>query len=364
MSLLKEINVFRRSLMKNLTKNIGRSAQKIDPDTKIDVKRVLISRPNHRLGNLLLITPLLQEVENTFPNAKVDLFVKGGLPSIIFKNYSNVDRIIQLPKNHFRELPTYIGKWLSIKQKKYDIVINVVNNSSSGRLSTQFANARFKSFDNENKVLDEKAPDYHHIAKHPVYNFRFFMKQLHVPISCTPIPSLNLKLSSDEISDGKLKLKELVKNDKKTISIFTFATGEKMYPESWWEKFYDRLKLEYQNFNILEILPVENVSQLAFKALTFYSKDIREVAAVIANTVVFIGADSGMMHLANASQTPTVGLFSVTDTAIYGPYGNGSTAIDTRTTDIDESIKIIDSILFSGRYRNFGALNLTTNDNS
>jgi ADP-heptose:LPS heptosyltransferase len=37
----------------------------------------------------------------------------------------------------------------------------------------------------------------------------------------------------------------------------------------------------------------------------FYSKDIREIGAVIANTEIFIGADSGIMHLASASLTPT-----------------------------------------------------------
>jgi hypothetical protein len=38
----------------------------------------------------------------------------------------------------------------------------------------------------------------------------------------------------------------------------------------------------------------ENVSQIAFKP-TFYSKDIREIGAVIANTEIFIGADSGII---------------------------------------------------------------------
>lgn len=346
MNPLKEINAFRRFLMKSLTSNIGKSNQKIDPNTKIEVNRILISRPNHRLGNLLLITPLLQEIATTFPNAKVDLFVKGGLPSIIFKNYDNTDRIIQLPKKHFKELHKYIGGWASLKKRQYDIVINVVKNSSSGRLSTQLANAKFKFFDNEVEDIDAKAPDYHHIAKHPVYNFRDFMTQLNIPVICNPIPPLNLKLSSEEIANGKEKLQDLVKNDKKTISIFTFATGDKRYSESWWEKFYNRLKTEYKNFNILEILPVENISQIAFKALSFYSKDIREIASVIANTSIFIGADSGMMHLANASQTPTIGLFSVTDPEIYSPYGNNSTAVDTNETDTDGLINVINRILY------------------
>jgi hypothetical protein len=46
------------------------------------------------------------------------------------------------------------------------------------------------------------------------------------------------------------------------------------------------------DYNIIEILPVENVSQIAFKSPVFYSKDIREIGAVIANTEIFIGADN------------------------------------------------------------------------
>jgi muconolactone delta-isomerase len=66
------------------------------------------------------------------------------------------------------------------------------------------------------------------------------------------------------------------------------------------------LKAEYSNYNIIEVLPVENVSQIGFKAPTFYSKDVREIGALMANTEVFI--DSGIMHLASASKVST-GLF-------------------------------------------------------
>lgn len=60
--------------------------------------KILIVRPNHRLGNLLLITPLIKEIENTFSNPSIDLFVKGNLTEIIFKNYNAVNKHIKLPK--------------------------------------------------------------------------------------------------------------------------------------------------------------------------------------------------------------------------------------------------------------------------
>ena len=124
--------------------------------------------------------------------------------------------------------------------------------------------------------------------------------------------------------------------EKKNIALFTYATGAKCYSPEWWIPFYQRLQTEFPNYQFIEILPAEHVSQIDFAAPTLYSKSIREMAAVIANCTLFIGADSGVMHLASAALTPTVGLFQVTDPAVYGPYGNHSFAADTRvmTTEI------------------------------
>ncbi|MGO4906245.1 glycosyltransferase family 9 protein [Flavobacterium sp. W20_MBD1_R3] len=347
MSILKKVNIYRRILTQGLTKNIGRSQKnkKIDLTQKIKIKRVLISRPNHRLGNLLLITPLVQDVITTFPDCKIDLFVKGGLAPIVFDNYTNIDSVIELPKKPFKNLVDYFKVWVKIKKQKYDIVINVDKNSSSGRLSAQFADAKYKFFGEVDENIPAKYTDYEHIAKYPVYEFRGFLTKLGFPENENPIPSLDLKLNISEINEGQKIVKELVKNERETICIFTYATSDKCYSTTWWEEFYKRLKAEYQNYNILEILPVENISQIGFQATTFYSKDVREIASVIANTAIFIGADSGIMHLASAAKTPTIGLFSRPNINMYSPYNNNSTAIDTNTGDKEDWIKTINIAL-------------------
>ena len=347
MKISKKINVFRRSLTHLITKNIGNSQlnQNTDFIDKAKIKRILICRPNQRLGNLLLITPLIEEVTTTFPECKIDLFVKGTLAPIVFKNYANINLIFELPKKPFKTLIDYFQVWAKIRKQHYDIVINVDKNSSSGKLATQFARSKYKFFGDSNDDNALKYKDYKHIAKYPIYDFRSYLSQLGLEKNENPIPSLNLKLSSLEIAEGKKVLNDIVNNDKKTICIFTFATGEKCYSESWWENFYERLKKEYSNYNIIEVLPVENVSQIAFKAPTFYSKDIRQIGSLIANTELFIGADSGIMHLASSVQTTTVGLFSITDINKYQPYGNNSVAINTNISDTDDSIKIINSTI-------------------
>lgn len=346
MSFIQKINNYRRAIMRGLTKNIGRT--EFDGNSNLEalkVNRVLISRPNHRLGNMLLITPLVQEVSLAFPNAKIDLFVKGNIAPIVFQNYEKVDRILRLPKKHFKELGTYLGGWFGLRKHKYDIIINVDTNSSSGRLSSQLAKGQYKFFGDVPDEVAGRYPDYRHMAKFPVYNFRYYLTQLGFPETYRPVQTMNIMLSTEELSHSKKILRDIVKNDKKTISIFTYATGDKCYKSDFWNPLYERLIIEFPDYTIVEVLPVENVSQIDFKAPSFYSKDVREICAFIANTDIFVGADSGIMHLANASQTPTIGLFTVTDTDKYGPYGNSSMAINTDKSGIEDYITAIKGIV-------------------
>ena len=317
----------------------------IDFRSKADIKRILICRPNHRLGNLLLVTPLLQEVIEIFPLAKIDLFVKGSIAPSLFKNYTNINRIIQLPRRPFVSLWKYLSGWFAIRMNRYDLVINTVNHSASGRLATKFANSKYKFFGDIDEDPQLRFPDDDHMAKYPVYSFRRNLHAMGFNTSKRKVAFLDLKLSSDEIAAGKRTADAIVQNDKKIICLFTYATGDKCYSQSWWMKFYERLKSEYGDYNIIEILPVENVSQISFLAPSFYSKNLREIGGLIANAEVFIGADSGMMHLASAAKTPTVGLFQKTNTRIYEPYNPSSVAIDTGISDCDECMRILNRIL-------------------
>ena len=310
-----------------------------------DVKRVLIIRPNHRLGNMLLITPLVQEVLTVFPGATIDLFTKGGISPIVFRNYKGVEHIIQLPKKPFRNLVQYIKGWNTIVGKRYDIVINAVSNSSSGKLAAKLANARVKLAGELDDDIKKRYPQHRHIALYPVYSFRSSMEKLGRNINWTLTPYLDLKLAREEVLRGKDILEQVTKNDKQTLALYTYATGDKCLPPSWWEPFYIELMSRFPAHNIIEILPVENVSQLSFKAPSYYSRDIREIGAVIANTAVFIGADSGIMHLASASLVPTIGLFGVTDIEHYKPYNPGSIGVDVNTVTMDELLVLVEQAI-------------------
>ena len=351
MIIIKKINVFRRKITKLLTNSIGNSHRNhshikfIDDLSKIN--RILIVRPNHRLGNTLLYTPIIQEIIEAFPNAKIDLFVKGEVAKVVFKNYEPVKNFIILPKKHFKKLHHYLYRWFLLIFKRYDLTINIEPKSSSGKIASRLSNATYKYYGTEFDNIIKFDTNQSHFAKLPVYKFRnYIYKSFHEKTNEAPIKELNLRLSESEILNANEKLNSIIPfKEKETISIFTFATGDKCYCEDWWNEFYGKLLIQFPDYNIVEILPFENVSQINFKAPTYYSKDIREIASFISNTKIFIGADSGMMHLACATKTPVIGLFSVTPIEKYGPFGKNKIGINTDRTTINQIIEEINKIL-------------------
>ncbi|XBQ15220.1 MAG: glycosyltransferase family 9 protein [Oceanicaulis sp.] len=55
--------------------------------------------------------------------------------------------------------------------------------------------------------------------------------------------------------------------------------------------------------------------------------DLVEAAACLKRARLFVGNDSGLMHIAAASGAPTLGLFGPTDEALYGPWGPNARSI-------------------------------------
>lgn len=341
-----EINAFRRKVLGSLTSNVG-SRIKVRNHYSLErnsPKRILIVRPNSRLGNQLMLTPLLQEIEQLLPDCKIDLFVRGNLAPILLANYANVDRIIKLPSKPFKDLSGYLSTWVKLRKYEYDLVFNVDKGSSSGRLCTKWVRGQAKYFGEYREQAGNT--DAVHMAKWPVYNFRWFLSQIGGRENTESPKPLLMKLSESEKENGHQLLNKMVGNSKPTIMFYTFATGDKCLSKDWWKPFFSQLKERYADrYNLLEVLPKENVSQIDFDSLNYYSNDIREMGGVMHYGKVFITGDCGVMHLASSVGIPTVALFSRNNVRTYEPYNDGSIAFLAEKISTDELLAAIDHIL-------------------
>jgi len=333
------INPYKTRFFKFLTSSFRNSKNilELTGSERKNIRRILVTRPNHRLGNQLLLTPLIQTLEREFPEAKIDLLVNGTLSTVLFENYKNVHHIYSLPKKPFKHLSEYISVSMRILKSRYDIGLAGIEDSNSSKIFVRLSRARFKLF---NGVFEH--PPSEHIAKKPIDNLMSILHSGQKPIN---YPKIDIQLSTAEIANGKKVLHKFVDSKKKTIGIFTNATGKKKLSKEWWKTLCAMLEERYPQANFFEILPKENISQVDFKYVNWLSGDIREMAAVIENCDLFICADSGVMHLATATSTATFGLFNgQTNPQVYGPYGPNKFTVETHKMSLDALVLQIEQL--------------------
>jgi ADP-heptose:LPS heptosyltransferase len=298
------------------------------------IHRILVCHVSHTLGNTLLLTPLLRELERLYPGAEVDVVTRSPVADGIFGAFDGVRHVYRLPRHGVASPFSLLRTLRELRARRYDLAIDPCLRSQSDRIGVLLANAqRTLGFVGPGKsgVLthDVESPDsIVHIGKLPVYLLRRAVGRL----DSTPYPRLDICLTDEEREHGSSQLMRLFDDAPSTIpgmrptiiGLFANATGAKNLGCDWWQSFAARVATRWPNARIVEFVPAAGDSLLDAAYPTFYSSDLRRLASVMANVDLFVSADCGVMHLACAAGTRTVGLFSVTDPAEWGPYGPGN----------------------------------------
>lgn len=307
------------------------------------IHKILICRPNHRLGNAILISPLLAEVEALYPGAEIDMVSGGHAAQTLFANRFQLRQVFSFPRKIARHLWSSMGLLRQLRENTYDLAIDASNGSQSGRLLLAIVKARFKlGFPDESVQADGEVTKAQEGPEHFALRTVFLLRTAYAGKLDQGWPELNIRLTNDEKQQASLALARIVgestlsSSPRPVVGIFANATGAKRYGEAWWTQFVTTLQTLQPGICIVDLVADHGQSQLGQTFPSYYTRDLRRLASVIANMSAFISADCGVMHLAAASGTPTLGLFSVTSAAKYGPYGEANSAIDTAALNAAE----------------------------
>jgi heptosyltransferase-3 len=334
------INNFRRSVARRLMRMVfGSHGQPTsEPLPAKGIYRILVCHISHSLGNTLLLTPLLSELEKVYPAAEIDILTRSPVAKSIYGHFFNVQRIFRLPAHGVGHPLQFFGTLRRMRKIRYDLAIDADPLSQTGRLLTLLSNSTYTlGFSSPKKhgeithavALPEQLASK---GRRPVYLLRQAMG-CHAAADY-PVP--DLRLTAEERAQGKAALlRSLAASGITTpgrgiIGVFGNATGDKLLSEAWWTRFMLVLEAAHPDHRIVEILPHSGESMLGSRYPAYYSTDLRKLACVLSGLDVYISADCGVMHLACASDVTTMGIFTVTNAAEWGPYGPNRHVIDAQ----------------------------------
>lgn len=302
------------------------------------IDRILICRTSHSLGNTLLLTPLLAELECVYPGAEIDIVTQSPVAHDLYRSFFPLRRVFLLP-SRFLQHPLIVWRVVkAMRRTSYDLVIDTDHGSKTARALLALAHGRYKlgfcGPEKSGQVNHAVAiPEHvHHVAKLPVYLLRQALNRVDGDGAKYPQP--DIRLSRIEREDGSRALSRIMggsnASSRRVIGVFANATGAKRLEHPWWKAMLDRLEILLPGYAFLEFTPVLGASMLDLRYPTQYCSDLRKLTAVISQLAAFISVDGGLMHVAWASGTTTLGLFTSTDVDTWGPYGTNTTVIKAR----------------------------------
>jgi len=289
-------------------------------------KKICILHLN-QIGDLVFSLPLLKALRENFPDASIHSVVKPYLEELL-SGSPYVDRIILREKGlqAQRELLKHIRK------NKYDLLISLSTSEECLTL-TAFSKARVKAGFSRfpwNVCLDVKDTIEGHNSW---YNNLKLLKRLNVNVNKNNYVGL-LSLDKNEC-DLTLPNKFVIISPGASRRRFAKTWGEAKFAELMLslKNKYDLIpvlvggkdNLEYNSTIIRKVR--ENDQGKGMDVINTTGTGLRELCSMIKDASLFVGIDSGIMHLASSLDIPVVGIFGPTDPFYVGPQNDRSVVV-------------------------------------
>ncbi|HEY6455810.1 MAG TPA: glycosyltransferase family 9 protein [Steroidobacteraceae bacterium] len=301
-----------------------RPAGRLDPR---EIRSVLIGRINGRLGNTLFLTPMIAQLHTLLPDAQIDLALSYPNSPALLADTPGLRRVILFPHKGANLIPGYLRALRQLRATQYDLAIDPTPFSTSGRLLLSLTRARFRlgfNMPSQWAALTHAVPlpgQIMHQGRQPAY--------LLTALGGAWQPAalrLRLPLRPDEVAAARAAIATAlcvvsldVDPNRPIVGYFGHATGLKALSPSWWGRFWLALRSLRPQVIPLEFLPRAGATPTVPGFATLHLPAQRQLTAAISNLRMFVSADAGPMHLASTTDTPTIGLFQVTDPVLYGP---------------------------------------------
>lgn len=251
------------------------------------------------IGDAIISSGIFNHLAEQYPQARFT--VAGGSAAVsVFEAFPRLDRIIcviKKPRNRH-----WIDLWLEVCGQKWDIVVDLRGSLISFLLYAKKRYVFFKPDKSKSKSEQLAA-----------------MMKLNVP------PPTKLWSSAE----AKANAAKLLPEDKDVILLAPKTnSAAKDWPIERFAELAQRLCTEKTVFAVLaaqaqkesvqpiiQALPKENVLDLSG------ATDLLTAYAIMERSKLFIGNDSGLLHMAAASGMRCVGLYGPSNDKVYAPRG-------------------------------------------
>jgi len=266
---------------------------------------------SNRIGDCVISSGVIREIARQIPGARITVAC-GRPPAPFFRSAPNVERVIILDKK--RLAGHWIDLWRQVVGTQWDLVIDIRGSALAWLVPTRRRVIYNRSWETGERKVE----------------------MLSRPLGAAAPLDPEIFLDPRAVAERQAVLDPQLAAGAGPGPIIALAPIAHQPGKSWpaerWGELVERLKAEprFEGWRFMAVggpgdrPPATPALEAAGpRGIDFVGKgDILASAAAIDVADLFVGNDSGLMHVAAALGRPTLGLFGPTEWWLYGPWGS------------------------------------------
>lgn len=299
--------------------------------------KILLLKFRH-IGDVLLSTPLIENLARHFPHAKIDYALNRDCAEMIarnprIRNVITYDREKIKRQNFTARIASELRFAMQLRRARYDLVISLTEGDRSAALAL-FCGAPRRFGFRPPKGIFHYLPVYQrtgvwpsgHMIEKDLQFIKFLGKEIttrKVAIHCAP---------HDEQTAAKILARHRMQK-----FVHVHAVSRWMYKciaDETMANVIDHCATQGYPA-VITASPAENEMQRTARITSLCKSNplnlagkltLKQVAALNRNAAFFIGVDTAIMHISAANNTPTFAFFGPSRARSWGPWDNAQSA--------------------------------------
>ena len=302
----------------------------------MNYKNILIVKLS-AIGDVVHALPVAHSLKKNYPEARITWVVEKPAYDLLTNN-PDIDEIIIFDKPKFKTLAglfRHAPEFVSLlRGKKFDLALDLQGLFKSGMISfLSGAKSRFvyeNTREGSQFLSTRIAGEYQkaHVVDRCLDVVRGLGCQVDEPVFTLNVTEAEADLTIRIARQANLDLEK---------SYVVFALGANWPNKIWPYEHFAALSDRLYDANIIPVMVGGKGEKVLAELITAMTKippidltgktTLKQLAYVIQKASVFVGGDTGPMHLSAAIGTPTVALMGPTDIIRNGPYRQQTSAI-------------------------------------
>ena len=280
------------------------------------------------IGDVVLMTPMVEALHHTLPGVQIDLLVKKGMEPL-FKDHPYLQQVLIWDKSN-RKYSNLFRLMQRVRQEKYDQVITLQRFFSGGLIAV-LSGAKVKAGFDKNPLSRWFTYRLPHVINNPSVHEADRNISLLAHLGVSPPWKPRLHLSESVIKRVMSSVRQPYLCIAPASLWFT-----KQYPEEQWIDLMDNIPQHYTCYVIGSKSDKPLAERLCNKTTHPAVIDLTgkhtlmETAALMKHAVMNYTNDSAPLHLASATNAPVTAIFCSTVPAFgFGPLSDHSFVVET-----------------------------------